>query len=213
MAVADHLFWRFGQDFGEDETLFREGDESLEMYIVVEGSVEIIKEHNGHCDVLATLGEGEFFGEMALLSGDKRSATALVRRGSRLLVVGKDTFISLLKDSGEVSLMMLNKLTERLRETTVRLNDSVGALLRNSLVLYVLARGPLKWPEERPGLAAFCGVAEGDADAVVDFLVERGILTLSGGELAAADADALLEGLGAAAPAVACSVVNNRSEP
>ena len=108
---------------------------------------------------------------------------------------------------------MLNKLTERLRETTERLNDSVGALLRNNLVLYVLAKGPLKWPEERPGLAAFCGVAEDDADAVVDFLAGEGLLTLFGGELAAADADALLKGLGAEAPAVACSIVNNRPEP
>lgn len=206
MAVADHLFWKFGQYFEEDETLFREGEKSMEMYIVITGAVDIVKERNGHCEILASLGEGEFFGEMALLSGEKRSASALVHAGSRLLVVGKETFISLLNDSGEVSLMMLNKLVERLRETTDRLNEASRGLLNRNLVLYALLRGPLRWPEERGDLAAFSGLSDQDIDSAVDSMAGEGLLSLSEGELSAKSADLILDRFRAEAPDKACII-------
>lgn len=75
MKKEDHLFWKFGQEFRQGTILFREGDAGQEMYIIQKGRVQVRKRVGQSQKVLAELGEGEFFGEMALLLGANRSAT------------------------------------------------------------------------------------------------------------------------------------------
>jgi CRP-like cAMP-binding protein len=58
-----------------DDTIIRQGDEGDRFYIIVDGKVDVIREATGATMLLATLGPGEVFGEMALLSNAPRSAT------------------------------------------------------------------------------------------------------------------------------------------
>ena len=73
------------------ETLFRAGDPGDALYIVAEGKVEVLED----CDdprVLATLGAGQAFGEMALLSGGARTATVRASEPADLLAIDREDF-------------------------------------------------------------------------------------------------------------------------
>ena len=115
MKKEDQLFWKFGKDFPKGTVLFREGELGRDMFIIQKGKVQVRKRVGSGEKVLAELGEGEFFGEMALLMGMDRSATVEVIEGSKILVVTPETFESLLRSNIDIALKMLRKLAGRLR--------------------------------------------------------------------------------------------------
>ncbi len=114
MKKEEHLFWKFGREFLKGTVLFREGEPGREMYIIQKGKVQVRKRVGLTEKVLAELGEGEFFGEMALLLGAERSATVVVIEDSRILVIQPEAFESLLKSNIEIALKMLKKMAGRL---------------------------------------------------------------------------------------------------
>jgi len=75
---GDPLFARFGREFPAGDVLFREGDSGEVMFVIQSGAVRISKSISGEDKVLAVLGPGEFLGEMAILNGKPRTATATV---------------------------------------------------------------------------------------------------------------------------------------
>lgn len=115
MKKEDQLFWKFGKDFSKGTVLFREGELGRDMFIIQRGKVQVRKRVGSGEKVLAELGEGEFFGEMALLMGMDRSATVEVIEDSKILVVTPETFESLLRSNIDIALKMLRKLAARLR--------------------------------------------------------------------------------------------------
>ena len=72
------------------EIVFREGDPGDALYIVARGTVEVLHDKAGQ--TLAELGNGQAFGEMALLSGGTRTATVRAKSDSHLLAIGKKDF-------------------------------------------------------------------------------------------------------------------------
>ena len=115
MKNEEQLFWKFGKSFPKGTILFREGDLGREMFIVQQGKVQVRKRVGATEEILAELSAGEFFGEMALLIGQDRSATVQVIEDSKLLVVNPETFASLLRSDIEIALKMLKKMAARLR--------------------------------------------------------------------------------------------------
>jgi CRP/FNR family cyclic AMP-dependent transcriptional regulator len=115
MKNEEQLFWKFGKSLPKGTVLFREGDLGREMFIVQQGKVQVRKKVGSTEEVLAELSAGEFFGEMALLIGQDRSATVEVIEDSKLLVISPETFASLLKSDIEIALKMLKKMAARLR--------------------------------------------------------------------------------------------------
>ena len=115
MKNEEQLFWKFGKRFPRGTVLFREGDLGREMFIVQQGKVQVRKKVGTTEEVLAELSAGEFFGEMALLIGQDRSATVEVIEDSKLLIISPETFASLLKSDIEIALKMLKKMAARLR--------------------------------------------------------------------------------------------------
>ncbi len=79
--AEDTLFQRFGKEFPKGTVLFREGEPGKEMFVLQAGRVVITKTVRDEQKMLAVLGPGEFFGEMALISNKPRNATATVDRG------------------------------------------------------------------------------------------------------------------------------------
>ncbi len=116
---------RFARDFKAGTVLFEEGQPGDFMYVVTTGEVEIRRMVGETERVLAVLPAGEFFGEMAILNARPRSATAVVRIDSRLLVIEGRTFEAMLRARPEIALRIIKSLALRLESA----NQQVELLL------------------------------------------------------------------------------------
>jgi CRP/FNR family transcriptional regulator, cyclic AMP receptor protein len=98
--------------------LFRAGDQGDAMYLIERGKVRIcVRAKDGHEVTLTELSRGDFFGEMALLDGKRRSADARVLENARLAMLSREHFLSFVRSNPNVALEMLTALTNRLRQT------------------------------------------------------------------------------------------------
>jgi CRP/FNR family transcriptional regulator, cyclic AMP receptor protein len=123
-VVSDGLE-RFARDFAAGTVLFHEGQPGDFMYVVATGEVEI-RRTVGETELqLAILPPGEFFGEMAILNSRPRSATAVVRVPSRLIVIEGRTFEAMLRARPEIALRIIKSLALRLESA----NQQVELLL------------------------------------------------------------------------------------
>jgi CRP/FNR family cyclic AMP-dependent transcriptional regulator len=116
---------RFARDFEAGTVLFEEGQPGDYMYVVQQGEVEIRRSVGETERVLAVLASGEFFGEMAILNGRPRSATAVVRTHARLIVIEGKTFEAMLRARPEIALRIIKSLATRLESA----NQHVELLL------------------------------------------------------------------------------------
>jgi len=80
-------------EYPEGKNVIVEGDEGNNFYIIRSGEVKCTK---GGAEVSARLGKGDFFGELALLSSDKRAATVTTTAASSILMLGRSEFVRLL---------------------------------------------------------------------------------------------------------------------
>ena len=107
-----------GLDCKAETFLVRAGDAGDAMYLIERGKVRIcVRATDGHEVTLTELGRGDFFGEMALLDGQRRSADAVVAEDARLAVLSREHFLSFMRSSPDVALEMLTALANRLRRT------------------------------------------------------------------------------------------------
>jgi CRP/FNR family cyclic AMP-dependent transcriptional regulator len=113
-VTTDPLFARFGRELPAGDTLCHAGDAGAEMYVIQSGVIEIVKRVGNEEHRLALLEHGEFLGEMALLNGKPRTATARVLETSRCLVLDGHTLETLLAKSPEIALRLMKKLAARL---------------------------------------------------------------------------------------------------
>ena len=103
--------------------VFHEGDRSDACYIVREGSFRVTREHSdGRAITLATLGPGEVFGELAMLDGDTRSASAEALSDGELLALPATDVKGLLARHPEISVKLVAALVRRLREANERIS-------------------------------------------------------------------------------------------
>ena len=113
--------------FPRNSVVFAEGDLGLAMYVIESGEVEIRKHLAGEERVLATLGKGDFFGEMCMLEEDSpRSATVVAIDDVDAVMIDQSAFTFILKHNPEIAIRMMRKLVVRLRQTTHLLEDAVG---------------------------------------------------------------------------------------
>jgi CRP/FNR family cyclic AMP-dependent transcriptional regulator len=112
-------------DRGAGTVLFRAGDAGDAMYLIERGKVRIcVQATDGHELTLTEFGRGDFFGDMALLDGQRRSASAVVADDARLAMLSREHFLSFMQRSPNVALEMLTALTNRLRHTDELLRHS-----------------------------------------------------------------------------------------
>ncbi len=105
--------------------LFHENDPGSRMYVVKSGRVRVWRTLGETEIVLAHIGPGEFFGEMALLEGLPRSATATIAETAELVEIDKETFEVMLRGNSEIAVRMMRKLCQRLREADRRLQNAL----------------------------------------------------------------------------------------
>jgi CRP-like cAMP-binding protein len=112
--MSDPLFTRFGREYQPGEVLFHEGEAGEVMFVIQAGAVRIAKAIGGEEKVLAVLGPGEFLGEMAILNGKPRTATATVVEPTRCLVIEARTLEQMVTRNAEIAIRLIKKLAKRL---------------------------------------------------------------------------------------------------
>ncbi|OGS92425.1 MAG: hypothetical protein A2Z95_08225 [Gallionellales bacterium GWA2_60_18] len=108
--------------------LFREGDKGDFMCIVIKGKLEIHKEDNLHIDkTVSTVYPGRSIGEMTMVDGEPRSATAVAAETSMLAVLTQEKFMQIMREKPALAAKMLLKIaqliSQRLRHTSGILVD------------------------------------------------------------------------------------------
>jgi CRP/FNR family transcriptional regulator, cyclic AMP receptor protein len=112
--MNEPLFARFGREYQAGEVLFREGEPGDTMFVIQAGAVRITKSMGGDQKVLAVLGPGEFVGEMAILNGKPRTATATVIEAARCLLIDARTLEAMVARNPEIAMRLIKKLARRL---------------------------------------------------------------------------------------------------
>ena len=103
-------------EYGVGDVIFEEGSKGRELFVVLEGEVEIAKVNGASKTVIITLGKGEFFGEMAVIDGSSRSATAIAASaGTRVMRINHARFVYLVSQQPAFALMIMDALSKRLR--------------------------------------------------------------------------------------------------
>ena len=110
--------------------ILHEGGHDAHMILIIQGQVNIVKEDAERVQkVIATLGPGRTFGEMSLIDGEPRSASAVAATPVALLVLTKDSFIRLTQKAPHLALSLGLKIaklvSQRLRQTIGRLIDYI----------------------------------------------------------------------------------------
>lgn len=103
--------------FGQGDLIFRKGDPGENMYIIIDGKVQIFQEEGDSRFVQAQLGRGNFFGEMAIVSNNPRAANAVASAPSVLLPVDKEVFLEKVRTDPAVALHTIQILIIRLRRS------------------------------------------------------------------------------------------------
>ena len=102
------------QAFRAGAVIFREGNKADMMYVIRSG--EVVIERAGH--VVATLSRGSMFGEMALIDGSPRSATARAKTDCEVSVIGQETFLFLIHETPFFAMAVMRTLVDRLRRAS-----------------------------------------------------------------------------------------------
>ena len=114
-------------DYPKSAMIFRNGDPGDAMYLIDVGKVRIsITDADGAVVTLAELDAGDFFGEMAMLDGQGRSANATAIEDARVAKLTRDDFLSFMRSDPHVTLELLTALTHRLRRTDELLRHRVS---------------------------------------------------------------------------------------
>lgn len=136
--VAEHLVYA---PFAQGDTLTRQGAVAHWLYIVISGEVDVIVETAaGVRRQLATLGAGEFFGEMGLLTGEPRAATIIAKTDTECYRLDKPGFAEIIRDRPAIAEEVSNILAARLQRNLQTLEqdrqggENETATLRSAIV-------------------------------------------------------------------------------
>jgi CRP/FNR family cyclic AMP-dependent transcriptional regulator len=107
-----------------NEPIVREGDPGGELYLLIEGKVRIFKNY-GTLDErsMNTVSAVSYFGEMAAIDGERRSATVIAAERSRMLCLEGESLKDLIRQMPEISFEIMRVLTSRVRGAEARLSE------------------------------------------------------------------------------------------
>ena len=114
------------QDFDRDETVVLEGDCSMKaLYLIASGTVQVYMTGvDGRETILSFLERGDFFGEMSLIDGEPRSASVRTVTDAQLMIIHREPFLTLIRQTPEIAMSLLSEMSKRLRKA----NKQIGSL-------------------------------------------------------------------------------------
>lgn len=107
--------------YTEGQWVFEEGDHNRDLFIIQDGSIDIIKQTPKGEILLASFEKGEFFGDMALLQGGPRFAGARAKGSTRLLVLQPGGFLLKIRRDPTFAFEMLQQLSQRIKVSNERM--------------------------------------------------------------------------------------------
>ncbi|WP_256761821.1 Crp/Fnr family transcriptional regulator [Cohnella sp. WQ 127256] len=126
--------------YKKGESIFFEGDEGDELYLVISGVIQIFQNNNSRDVIFSIFREGDFFGEMALLQNERvRSASARTIERSTLCILKKRDFIPLITSKPEIMIGILETALDRLRDAN-RLITELTILDVRTRIAHMLIR-------------------------------------------------------------------------
>ena len=179
--------------------LFQQGDAGDGLYGILAGRVAFtVDSVDGKELILNVLGPGEFFGEIALLDGKGRTATAVTRDACRLLFIARSEFMSFFGERPEAMSRIIELLCARLRRSTEYIADATFLDLSRRLAkqLVTLAHDDESSREaalriSHAELAAMLGVSRERVSMQLAVWSDKGILDQGRGQLVVRDRQAL----------------------
>ena len=118
----------FERTFRAGHTLFMEGMQGEVFYLVKSGRIDILKKRSGRDLPIASLGAGDFVGEMAIIDEEPRSATAKVAEDAELIIVTRKAFAEMMRaipeGAAKILMAILKIVNRRLRETNRKLAET-----------------------------------------------------------------------------------------
>ena len=103
-------------EYEVSDVIFEEGSVGRELFVVLEGKIDIVKQTSAGRTHIVTLGKGEFFGEMAVIDGSSRSATAIAAAPkTKVMRINHARFVYLVSQQPAFALMIMDALSKRLR--------------------------------------------------------------------------------------------------
>ncbi len=189
--------------FVAGEVVFKEGDEGSTCYVVRSGRARAVREHpDGRSITLAHFGPGDIFGEMAMLDGERRSATVESIEGTDVIAILGADMRRLLREYPDISVKLVAALGRRLRETNERLARQSFQTVQ-SRVAAVLAQlveatraegapaGDVVITATQAELAQLAGSSRESASRFLAVLERAGIISQGRGKLTVHDEQAL----------------------
>jgi len=194
--------------FRRDEAIFDKDDPGESLFIIDEGSIRIYLPSPQGADLtLAMLGPGDFFGDMALLDGRPRSASAAALEETEAVVLDRADFTAVIRSRPEAAMAVLAAVAGRLRETNEMAGDlaflDVAGRLAKKLLELAAAHGV-----QRPGgilldlrltqeeLANMVGVTRESVNRNLARLRREGVISGQGRRMVIRDAEALRRRVG-----------------
>jgi membrane protein len=153
LKIDERLFKKFGRTYPEGSIIFNEGDTGNEMFYILSGRVCLEKDACQVKKLLAEMGQGQYFGEMATLIGASRTASARVLEDSHLAVIDSRTFQNLVRESQDVAIFMLKEFSRRLKNSNMALEELTNLWIRLIIIIHFLDNPGINIEEQLPKLA------------------------------------------------------------
>ena len=190
--------------FRKAETIFHQGDPGDALFIVASGSVKVVlpSDEGAEPAIVAILGAGEFFGELAILDGAPHSATIVAIEPTETLVLHRDEFLRLIDSQVELRRALLASLAVEIRRLTGHVEDLhfldlparlASRILRLAATERAAADGEIRipWPYTQSELAGMIGGSRQSVNRLLADLAYEGLVRIERDVLVVSDPDRL----------------------
>jgi len=189
------------QTFKKDNMVLIEEEVGSTMFIILKGRVKISRiSDEGREVILSILVDGDFFGEMAILDGQTRSANAITLEDTEMLIIRRENFLQMLHDYPQIAINLLKELAHRLRRSdsqikSLSLQNALGrvasTLLRIADDSGIIKQGIVEIPHLPPqqDLANMAGTSRETISRVIKTLGQLDYVKKEGSKLLILDYD------------------------
>jgi CRP-like cAMP-binding protein len=188
MKIDKGLFQKSVKAFEPGQVIFKEGEPGDQMFIIIQGAVEIRKRTSAStARTLSTFKPGDVFGEMAIIENKPRSATAVATTASRMLVLNEPLFLAMIERNPDFARKMIQVLSERLRKANLLIQNLTITNRENQILAglrqFAVEKGTATFKGHRVKVAEFLewasshlGLEDKEIGAVIQEFQRRGVV-------------------------------------
>ena len=181
-TITKHAMRR---SFPKNATIINEGDQTDSLYVVEKGRAKaFLTDRSGREIVLGIIAEGSYFGEIALLDREPRSASVMTLEPSVFLIISRKDFQQCLEDNIEIAMNMLSALTDRIRDLTGSIKSlalsNVYRRIVDTLMKMAVEQGDVLKVEEKltqQDIANMVGASREMVNKIFHDLIEGGYIS------------------------------------